>query len=99
MNVVSPVNESPLSNAHWIGAAPLYFGKIEPWRLMQPTLGIFSRISGKILNATTTKRSGKRSDNKTEKLSSLRFSEDRTGIPKSSAHFATGVESGFRPLP
>ena len=37
--VVLPVNASPMATAHWIGAAPRYFGSSDPCRLMQPSRG------------------------------------------------------------
>ena len=41
--VVTPASFSPLSTAHWMGAAPRYFGRRDAWTLMQPSGGI-SRI-------------------------------------------------------
>jgi len=34
--VETPVTASPLSTAHWIGAAPRYFGSSEPWTFTAP---------------------------------------------------------------
>ena len=34
--MVTPVTGSPFATAHWIGAAPRYFGSNEPWRFRLP---------------------------------------------------------------
>ena len=52
--VVTPVSFSPFINAQLIGAAPLYCGNKDAWRLNVPYFGIFHTASGSILNATTT---------------------------------------------
>ena len=52
--VVTPVFLSPFKTAHWIGAAPLYFGSKEPCTFMQPLLGISSISFGKIFPYATT---------------------------------------------
>ena len=36
---VTPVTVSPSMTARCIGAAPRYFGRSEPWMLMQPYFG------------------------------------------------------------
>ena len=38
--VVTPVIDSPLAMAHWMGAAPRYFGSNEACTLMMPRRGI-----------------------------------------------------------
>ena len=53
MKVVAPVLASPFITAQLIGAAPLYWGSREAWRLNVPSLGIAHTSSGNILKATT----------------------------------------------
>ena len=57
--MVTPVILSPFSTAHWIGAAPRYFGSKEPCTLMHPRGGMFSTRGGRIFPyAATTMSSG-----------------------------------------
>lgn len=50
--VVTPVSFSPLITAQLMGAAPRYWGRREPCRLMEPMGGMDQTISGSIRKAT-----------------------------------------------
>ena len=45
---VTPVSASPLMTAHWMGAAPRYFGKSEPWILTHPRVGRSRMVFGRM---------------------------------------------------
>src|SRR5579863_3535481 len=93
--VVLPVTVSPIATAHWIGAAPRYFGKSDPWRLMQPKCGSASIHGGMILPyATTTIASGAIASNWDRNSGLLRIlSGCVTCRPKARAACFTGVGS------
>ena len=98
--VVMPVTGSPLTMAHWMGAAPRYLGRREPWTLMQPCLGI-SRFSWDRSwpKAAVTIRSGAKSCKAATPSGALILSNWYTGIPSSraAALAAGGVNTAFRP--
>ena len=54
LNVVMPVSVSPRTMAHWIGAAPRYFGSSEAWMLIEPRAGASSTVWGRIWPKATT---------------------------------------------
>ena len=47
--IVVPVTVSPRISAHWIGAAPRYFGSRLVWVFRKPCCGTASREAGRIL--------------------------------------------------
>ena len=98
--VVTPVNSSPLITAHWIGAAPLYFGRSEACTLIQPYRGIsrilFDRICPK---ATTIIISALNFLRYSILAVSLILTGWNTSIPCESAHSLTGVYCIVLPRP
>ena len=45
---VTPVSVSPLAIAHWIGAAPRYFGRSDVWTFRHPNFGKSRIVCGKM---------------------------------------------------
>lgn len=89
--VVAPVSVSPLITAQLIGAAPLYWGSKEAWRLNVPRRGIFQTTSGSIRKATTICKSAFKARNSERKASSFNFSGWSTGNPFDRAYRFTGL--------
>ena len=90
--VVTPVTVSPLMIAHWIGAAPRYFGSRDACTLTQPKRGISNIAFGIICpKASTIMISGSYPRRYSTQASSLTRSGWYTSMPCASAHALTGV--------
>ena len=84
--VVMPVSVSPRMIAHWIGAAPRYFGSSEAWMLIEPRAGTSSTALGRIWpNATTTARSAPYAARRSGQPASRRRGGCSTGRPAATA--------------
>ena len=99
--MVTPVILSPFSTAHWIGAAPRYFGSKEPCTLMHPRGGMFSTRGGRIFPYAATTMSSGASAFKYAISSSLFLNVVgwRTSILCAIAVSFTGGGSSLCPLP
>ena len=98
--IVTPVVFSPFSTAHWIGAAPRYFGSSEPWTLMQPLGGIARTAGGSSLPYAATAISSGFSARSVSAASSVRSVAGwYTGMSRSSASALTGGGSSLCPRP
>src|SRR3989344_9633754 len=86
--------------AQLIGAAPRYFGKSDPWTLIQKIFGIFKISAGKIFPyAITTKRSAWISFNALIKEISRKSAGSKRGILFLRANSLIGEDATFIPRP
>src|SRR6185369_2665025 len=96
--IVTPVSVSPCSMARWIGAAPRYFGRMEPWTFRNPCFGISSSAGGRIFPyATTMPMSGAAA--RMASSPSRIFGGWISGNPSSFAFTATAGDCIFIPRP
>ena len=98
--IVTPVISSPLMTAHWIGAAPRYFGSRDACTLMHPYFGrsriLFGRICPK---AATMMISGANFFKYSTLASSRIFTGWNTSSPWETAHSFTGGNCMVFPRP
>ena len=86
-----PVTRSPRMIAHWMGAAPRYFGKSEAWMLIEPRDGASSTAWGRIWpNATTTATSAPSARSRSGQPGSRRRGGWSTDRPAASAAVLIG---------
>jgi hypothetical protein len=84
--------------AHWIGAAPRYFGNSEPWMLIDPRGEAASTAVGRIWpNATTTAMSAPSARRRSGHSGSRRRGGWMTGRPAWSAATLMGGGVSFWP--
>ncbi len=99
--VVMPVSRSPLMTAHWMGAAPRYFGSKEPWTFTQPRGGMSRMILGRIRpNAVTAIKSGFQARRASRNSGAFIFSGCRMGSRcwRASTLMGEGVKVCPRPF-
>jgi hypothetical protein len=96
--VVMPVTRSPRMIAHWMGAAPRYFGSSEAWMLIDPRTGASSTACGRIWpKATTTAASAPKARRRCGHSGSRTRAGCSTVRPASSAARLTGGGVSFCP--